>query len=101
MDFYINGFYNFKVFSSIIQPTWLQCVISYCATEVFFFVYLHFYGASQVAPVVKNPPANEGDVRDEDSIPGLEKSPRGGPGNPLQYSYLENPMDRGAWQART
>ena len=35
MDFYINRFYNIKVFSSIIQPTWLQCVISYCATEVF------------------------------------------------------------------
>ena len=56
-------------------------------------------GSSQVAPVVKNPPANEGDVRDEDSIPGLEKSPRGGHGNPLQYSCLENPMDRGTWQA--
>ena len=49
--------------------------------------------------MVKNPPANEGDVRDEDSIPGLEKSPRGGHGNPLQYSCLENPMDRVAWQA--
>ena len=49
--------------------------------------------------MVKNPPANEGDVRDEDSIPGLEKSPRGGHGNPLQYSCLENPMDRGTWQA--
>ena len=56
-------------------------------------------GASQVALVVKNPPANAGDVRDACSIPGLGRSPGGGLGNPVQYSYLENPMDRGAWRA--
>ena len=55
--------------------------------------------AFQVALVVKNPPANEGDVRDVGSIPGSGRSPGGGHGNPLQYSCLENPMDRGAWQA--
>ena len=55
--------------------------------------------ASQVAPVVKNPPANAGDIRDSDSIPGLGRSPGGGQGNPLQSSCLENPMDRGAWWA--
>jgi len=49
--------------------------------------------------VVKNPPANAGDVRDSDLISGWGKSPGGGNGNPLQYSCLENPMDRGAWQA--
>ena len=49
--------------------------------------------------VVKNPPANAGDVKDSDLIFGWEKSPGGGNGNPLQYSCLENPMDRGAWQA--
>ena len=48
--------------------------------------------------MVENPPANAGDVRDTGSIPGLGKSPGGGHGNPLQYSYLENPMDRGAWR---
>ena len=48
---------------------------------------------------IKNPPANAGDVRDVGSIPGLGRSPGGGDGNPLQYSLLENPMDRGAWQA--
>ena len=48
---------------------------------------------------VKNPPANAGDIRDADSIPGSGRSPGGGHGNPLQYSYLENPRDRGAWQA--
>ena len=55
--------------------------------------------ASQVALVVKKPPANAGDIRDMGSIPGLRRSPRGGHGNPLQYSCLESPMDRGAWQA--
>ena len=49
--------------------------------------------------VVKNLPASEEDTRDTGSIPGLEKSPGGGHGNPLQYSCLENPVDRGAWQA--
>ena len=47
--------------------------------------------------VVKNPPANVGDVG---SVPGSGRSPGEGNGNPLQYSCLENPMDRGAWQAR-
>ena len=46
--------------------------------------------------VIKNPPANAGDVG---SIPGLERSPGEGNGNPLQYSCLENPMGRGTWQA--
>ena len=49
--------------------------------------------------VVENPPGNAGDIRDLGLIPGLGRSPGGGHGNPLQYSYLENPMDRGAWQA--
>ena len=49
--------------------------------------------------MVKNPPANAGDVRDEGSVPRLGRSPEGGNGNPLQYSCQENPMDRGAWQA--
>jgi len=49
--------------------------------------------------VVKNPPANAGDIRDAGSIPGLGRSPGGGHGNLLQYSCLENPMDRGAWWA--
>ena len=52
---------------------------------------------SQVALVVKNPPANAGDVRDTGSVPGSGRYPGGGHGNPLQYSCLENSMDRGAW----
>ena len=55
--------------------------------------------ASRVALVVKNPPANAGELRDTSSIPGSGRSPGGGHGNPLQYSCLENPMDRGAFQA--
>ena len=55
--------------------------------------------ASQVALVIKNPPANAGDIRGKGLIPGLGRSPGGGHGNPLQYSCLENSMDRGAWGA--
>ena len=49
--------------------------------------------------MVKNPPADAGDIRDEGLIPGLGRCPGGGHGNPPQYSCLKNPMDRGAWQA--
>ena len=49
--------------------------------------------------VVKNLPANSGDVRDVGSIPGLGRSTGGGHGYSLQYSCLENPLDRRAWQA--
>ena len=56
-------------------------------------------GASQEALVVKNPPASAGAIRDLGSIPGRGRSPRGEHGSPVQYSCLENPMDRGAWWA--
>ena len=49
--------------------------------------------------MVKNPPASAGDAGDSASIPGWGRSPEGGNGNLLQYSCLENPMDRGAWWA--
>ena len=49
--------------------------------------------------MVKNLPANAGDLRDLGLIPGLGRAPEGGHGNPLQDSCLENPMDRGAWLA--
>ena len=55
--------------------------------------------ASQVALVVKNQPANAGDIGDPGLIPGSGRSPGGGHGNPLQYSCLENPRDTGAWRA--
>ena len=53
----------------------------------------------QVALVVKNPPANAGEARGMVLIPGLGRSPRGGNGNPFQYSCLENSMNSGAWWA--
>ena len=49
--------------------------------------------------MVKNLPASGGDARDPGSVPGSGRSPGGGHGSPLQYSCLENPMDRGAWRA--
>ena len=55
--------------------------------------------ASQVALVVKNPPANAGDFRTAGLTPGSGGSPGGGHGNPLQCSWLENPIDRGVWRA--
>ena len=61
------------------------------------YMYMYIYWASQVVLVVK--PANAGDVRDSGLIPGLGRCPVGGHGNPLQYSCLENLMDRGALQA--
>ena len=57
--------------------------------------WLHW--ASQVALEVKNPPAIARDKRESSLNPGSGKSPGGGCGNPLQYSCLENPMDRGSW----
>ena len=47
--------------------------------------------------MVKNPSANSGDIRETGLIPGLRRSPGRGHDNPLQYSCLENPMDRGTW----
>ena len=54
-----------------------------------------FLGASEVVLVVKNPPASAGDIRDMGLILGSESSPIEGNGNPLRYSCLENPMDKG------
>ena len=58
-----------------------------------------FAQAFQVELVVKNPPTNERDVTDMSSAHVFGRSPGGGHGNPLQYSCLDNPIDRGAWQA--
>ena len=60
-----------------------------------FYVYIDMFRIfeTQVVLVVKNPPANAGDMRDADSILGSGRSPGGGHDNPLQYSCLENPMD--------
>ena len=63
----------------------------------FYIIYLS--RASSVALLVKNPPANAGDIRDVGLSPGSVRCPGGGQGNPLQYSCLKNPKNRGSWQA--
>ena len=82
---------------------WKHCVLRTSLPEntsvCFVLCFVCILRASQVAVVVKNLPASAGDVRDTGLIPGLGRSPGGGHGNPLQYSCLENPMERGAWQA--
>ena len=80
---------------SILASLYIRADVNY----LFIRLGMWYTGASQVALVVKNPPASGGDIRDTGSIPGLGRSPGGGHGNPLQYSCLENSMDRGAWQA--
>ena len=74
-----------------------------CHIEAIKFIDLIFFmmisGASQVALVVKKLSASAGDVRDMGSIPRLGRSPGEGHNNPLQYSCLEKPMGRRAWQA--
>ena len=73
-------------------------LLKFLSAKVITFC-IQVFGASQVAPMVKNLPANAGDARDTGSVPGLGRSPGVGNDNPLQYSYLENLMNRGAWQA--
>ncbi|CAN0404375.1 unnamed protein product [Rangifer tarandus platyrhynchus] len=68
-------------------------ILSLCSPHLF----KGFPGGS----VIKNLPVNVGEARDVGSIPGLGRSPGGGHGNPLQYSCLENPMDRGAWRLQS
>ena len=68
-------------------------------THIHTHIFVHLYSASQMALVVKNLPANAGGIRDMGLISGSGRSPGGGHGNPLQYSCLENLMNRGAWWA--
>ena len=73
--------------------------MQYKCTREKLYISHYFFWASKVALVVKSPPANTGHTGDTGSIPGLGRSPGIGNGKPLQYSRLENPMDRGGWQA--
>ena len=70
------------------------------SVEQTVFVYMHVcMGGVPGGSVVEKSPANAGDTGDTGSIPGLGRSPGEGNGNPLRYSCLENPVDRGAWWA--
>ena len=61
--------------------------------------HMHIYMGFPGGSAVKNLPANAGDLKDMGSIPDWRRFPGGGDGNPLHYSCLENPRDRGDWQA--
>ena len=84
-----------KIFHSSILSIYIQ------ASKLLFFIILvkKSHGLPRWPLVVKNPPAKAGDVRDTGSIPGSGRSPGVANGNPLQYSCLENPTDRGASRA--
>ena len=84
---------------SLCPPHCFHLLLLYIFQLCFYFDLVKMDRASQVALVVMNPSANAGDIRDAGLIPRSGRSPGGGDGNPLQYSCLENPMDRGAWQA--
>jgi len=71
----------------------------YCHTKIYNKKNQVKKGTSQATLMVKNPPANAGDARDTGLILVSGRSPGGRHSNPLQCSCLENPMDRGAWQA--
>ena len=98
-------FYSFACGHPVFSALFIEETIVFPLSilDTFFKRSISFYvwapWASQVALVVKNPTANTGDVRDMGLIPALGRSPGGGHDNPLQYSCLENPMDRGAWWA--
>ena len=84
--------YHFKTLLSVLLGTYPKVEL------LLYFLFFEEYSPIQVVLVVKNQPASVGDVRDASSIRGSGRSPGEGNGHPLQYSCLENPMNRGAWQ---
>ena len=90
--------------SAVHQSNLIICVCVYICLYIYVRIHSYVfmgcvYGASQVALVVKNPPANAGDIRNSGSILGSGRSPGGGNGNSFQNPCLENSIDRGAWGA--
>ena len=87
-----------------IKRGWKHATVTFrrffsCKVSPLVFFYFHPYVGFPGGTVVKNPPANAGDARNMGLILGLGQFPGIGNGNSLQYSCLENSMDRGAWQA--
>ena len=101
----VNGFcesVSCSIVSTFLRPHGLEVCQLFLSLEAHGFLYrcwLSLLRASQVALVVKHPPANAGNWRDVGSIPGSGRYPGGGHGNPLKLSCLENSVNRGAWQA--
>ena len=98
---YISAERNLTSYFHKCSTFYSQCSGVYLAFLHYMHVCTHTHThtriwASQVAIVVKNSPASVGDKRDAGLIPGLGRCFKGGHGNPLQYSCLENPLDRGA-----
>ena len=87
---------NFLIALVLSSPRILNIIYTQMASK---YVCLHICMGFPGGSVVKTPPANAGDTGDQCSIPGSGRSPRGGNGNPVQYSCLENSMDRGAQPA--
>ena len=90
---------SFQTMISFFWPQHLCLFFCFFLLDFFFFHQLSYdilyiQWASQVELVVENSPTNAGDIRDARLIPGLGRSPAEGHGNPLQYSYLDNPMDK-------
>ena len=82
----------------MVAKEFLKCLAHVGTIPVQALLLLWLHGPHSVTLVVKNPPANAGDIRDANSIPGLGRSPGEGNDNPLQYFCLGNPLDRGAWR---
>ena len=83
----------------MVAKEFLKCLAHVGTIPVQALLLLWLHGPHSVTLAIKNPPANAGDVRDANSIPGLGRSPGEGNDNPLQYSCLDNPTDGGAWLA--
>ena len=99
LSWWSSGYNSMLLLQGAWSPSFiteLKSHLLHAVTNIFLKANL---GASQVVLVVKNLPANSGDIRDLDLTPGLGRSPGGGHGNPFQYSCLENPMDCVAWWA--
>ena len=88
-------FYYEKIPAYKSQKHFTGCPSYSCKLDSTICILSSLLWASQVGLVIKNPPASARDIRDTGSIPALGRSPGGEHGNPLQYSCLENPMDRG------
>ena len=91
--FLIGTFYYEITPAKSYYHAWLGWVVFVDGPLTYFYLLILFSGASHIVIVVKNMPANAGDVRDLGSIPGWGISPGGEHGNQLQYFCLENPMD--------
>ena len=96
---FLVTFYSFLNLGPISHFLFISVDTIFLGGNIFIYGYLGGRTGFPGGAVVKNPPANAGDVRDVGSIPGSGRSPGEGHGSPPQDSCLENPMDRGAWLA--